>query len=383
MKTAKLKVKGMHCNSCETLIERAAQKVEGVISIKADYAKETAVIEYDENKVRIDTIKTAINEKGYDCEEIDHHQNKKHNEEYLTVDKRLIGTILGIAGLFVVGYFLFHLTDGFAIPQISQNMGYGLLFAVGLLTGFHCVGMCGGFVVSYTANDAQKGKKPYKSHFNYGLGKVISYTVIGAIFGLIGSIITFTPMIRGVAGILAGLFLVLFGLNMLGFMPWFRRFRLRSPKSLNNMVGKKSTESKSPLVIGLLNGLMIACGPLQAIYIMAAGTGSWIEGAKLLFVFALGTLPVMISFGFLTSFISKRATHRILKASGVVVIILGLIMLNRGLALTGTGYDTSSLFASVSTSDVGISGNAVAFDGEYQVIKMDVTSKGWEPDKFV
>jgi sulfite exporter TauE/SafE len=90
-------------------------------------------------------------------------------------------------------------------------------------------------------------------------------------------------------------------------------------------------------IVGLLIGLMIACGPLQAIYIMAAGTGSMIEGAKLLFVFALGTLPVMLSFGYVTSFIGAKATREILKFSGAVVIILGIFMINNGLALTGAG----------------------------------------------
>ncbi len=94
-------------------------------------------------------------------------------------------------------------------------MGYGLLFVVGLLTGFHCISMCGGFVLSYTAKNAQNNKSSYLDHFWYGSGKVISYTIIGAIFGLIGSIIAFTPLMRGIIGVLAGLFLVIFGINML------------------------------------------------------------------------------------------------------------------------------------------------------------------------
>ena len=170
--------------------------------------------------------------------------------------------------------------------------------------------MCGGFVVSYTAKNAKEGIKPYKSHCMYGTGKIISYTIIGAGFGLLGSIIVFTPMMRCVAGILAGLFLIIFGLNMFNVFPWLRRIRIKMPSFLNRFVNKESKKHNRPLIIGLLNGLMIACGPLQAIYIMAAGTGSMLEGAKLLFVFALGTLPVMLGFGFLTSFIYPSAGHR-------------------------------------------------------------------------
>ena len=369
-----LKVKGMHCSSCETIIEKRVIKIPGVTKVIAHYPSEKVTINFDNDKTNIDKISKIIEEKGYEC-------SPEENSKPFTIDKKIIGISFGIIGLLIIGYFLFKIVEGVNLPEISQNMGYGLLFIVGLLTGFHCVSMCGGFVIGYTTKDAEKGIKPTRSHFMYGLGKTISYTIIGATFGLIGSIIAFTPMMRGVAGIIAGLFLIIFGLNMLNIFPWLRRIRIKMPKFINNFVGKETQKQNSPLIIGLLNGLMIACGPLQAIYIMAAGTGSMIEGAKLLFIFALGTLPVMIGFGFLTSVISKKATNKILKISGVIVIILGVVMMNRGLALTGTGFDTTSLLASVSANE--ITGNSIEIQDGYQVINMEVNRYGWEPNKFV
>jgi len=102
-------------------------------------------------------------------------------------------------------------------------------------------------------------------------------------------------------------------------------------------VGKEYRKHSNPFIIGLLNGLMIICGPLQAMYVMAAGTGSWSGGAAILFFFGLGTLPLLLGFGFLTSLLSANLTPKLLKASGVIVIILGTVMLNRGLAVTGSG----------------------------------------------
>ncbi len=374
----KFKVEGMHCGSCEEVIKRTVAKIDGVSHIEVDYVKQAGEVEYDPKKTNIEAIIEVVVEKGYGCNCVDGQEKEK----YVKKNKnRLLGIISGVIGLVIIGYFFFMLTEGISLPEISQNMGLGLLFLVGLLTGFHCISMCGGFVISYTTKDAKEGRKPHVSHLMYATGKVISYTLIGAAFGLLGSIIAFTPAMRGIAGILAGIFLIVFGLNMLNVIPGLRKFRIKTPSFINKFVGEKSG-SASPLIIGLLNGLMIACGPLQAIYIMAAGTGSMIEGAKLLFVFALGTIPVMLGFGFLTSFVSKKATHKILKASGVIVIILGLIMVNRGLALTGTGLDTTSLLASVSAGD-DITGNAVNVEGGYQTINMDVTRNGWEPDTFV
>ncbi|MBN2567379.1 sulfite exporter TauE/SafE family protein [Candidatus Woesearchaeota archaeon] len=374
---------GTTCESCAEVIRRQALKVAGVTSVTFDYPSETGTVTYDPGLADIDTILLKIGEKGYSCSILADAPAPR------TAGSRTAGWFFGLLGLLIVGYFLLRMAETIPIPTISQNTGLGLLFAVGLLTGFHCVAMCGGFVVSYTAHGAQKGVRPARLHLMYAVGKTVSYTVIGAAFGLLGSIIAFTPAMRGVAGVLAGLFLIVFGLKMLNIFPSLRRFGLRMPSAVARFAGTTSRRHSSPLVIGLLNGLMIACGPLQAIYIMAAGTGSMLEGAKLLFVFGLGTLPVLLGFGYVTSIISSRATTKILKASGALVIVLGIVMLNTGLALTGTGYDVTSLMAKAGQGGIL---PVIAYEADdaplqpedgYQVIEMKVTRSGWEPDRFV
>ena len=374
MKTTTIQARGMHCPSCERLIERSLQKTSGVSKVDADYPTEMVKVTFDAKKTSIKKIKKIIESKGYDC-----------SEESTTVtsfESKLIGGLVVVIAILLVSYYIFELSESVVFPAISQDMGYGLLFLVGLLTGFHCISMCGGFVMSYTAKSAKAGKPVYKSHLMYGVGKTVSYTIIGAAFGLLGSIIAFTPMMRGVAGILAGLFLLLFGLKMLNVLPFLRNFRFNTPKFIQKFVGKESSKHNDPLIIGLLNGLMIACGPLQAIYIMAAGTGSVFEGAKLLFVFGLGTLPVMIGFGFFASFVSSKLTHKILKLSGALVMIFGLLMINNGLALTGTGFDATSLVVSTRGAD-SFAAPTPQVEGDYQIIRMDVNRYGWEPDRFI
>ncbi len=376
----KIDINGMVCESCEKIIEKKLSQVDGINSVKASYTENNIDIDFDSNKIKESEINQKLSEIGYDPKII----KKETGAENATKEPipKVLAIIWAIMGIIIIAFFVSKISK-INIPVISANMGYGLLFLVGLLTGLHCVSMCGGFVLSYTTKNAQAGKSSHKSHLMYGLGKTLSYTIIGAIFGLIGAIIAFTPMMRGVAGVIAGIFLILFGLKMLNIFPILRKFQLRTPQFLARFVGKESKEHSNPLVIGLLNGLMLACGPLQAIYIMAAGTGSMIEGAKLLFVFGLGTLPIMLGFGYIASYLSNKATHRILKASGAIVIILGLIMVNRGLALTGTGYDTTSLLASASSNNNAVTGNAITTEGKYQVIEMDVTRGGWVPDTFV
>jgi sulfite exporter TauE/SafE len=290
--------------------------------------------------------------------------------------------LLSLCGIFLLLYLDSLLGKHAELPQAGgASLSYGLLFLVGLFTGFHCVGMCGPLVVSYTVNAAKRSGSTYWAHTFYGIGKTLSYTAIGALFGGLGAIVTFTPFLRGVAGIAAGIFLLLFGLGMLNVFSGLSRFRIKTPGFLMRFIGRGVRKRSHPFVIGLLNGLMIICGPLQAMYIMAAGTGSPVEGAKLLFVFGIGTLPVMLGFGVLTSALSARVAPKLIRASGAIVIALGAIMLNRGLSMTGSGYDFNSLAARFSRETAPAPAGEEAQAG-VQVIRMKVTAKGFEPDHF-
>jgi hypothetical protein len=116
------------------------------------------------------------------------------------------------------------------------------------------------------------------------------------------------------------------------------------------------------------------------LYIYAAGTGSMIQGGLSLMTFGLGTLPVMLGFGGFANIISHNATRKILKVSAIIVLVLGLIMLNRGLALAGSGYDVKSLI--IGTGNVDSTNIFIDSEG-YQVIKMEVDKNGWNPDNFI
>jgi len=384
----KLKINGMSCTACENVITKELKKLEGIEHVKVSYSKEMAEIKYNETKTKLADIVDAIESKGYECIEgvelagktqgiEEKKQTIKHTVPPRKLNYKHLSLSIGVLILMIGAYFILKNTTGLALPELGPGTSLALIFVIGLLTGFHCIAMCGGFVVSYTAKEATTSNKiNLKSHLMYGVGKTITYAVLGAFFGLIGSIFTFTPLLRGIAGILAGIFLVLFGINMLGIFKWTRKLQIRGPKFINDLQGK--SKSKNPFIIGLLNGLMIACGPLQAMYVFAAATGSITQGAVTMLVFGLGTLPVMLGFGIVASLVSSQLTKKILKASAIVVIILGMVMLNRGLALAG-GPNLSTI-TSVSAGD---NTNTVNVQNGIQEINMDVTTSGYEPNKFI
>ncbi len=380
--TAAFLVEGMMCTSCEERVKKAAESVDGVYKASADHKTGKAEVVYDPEKTSIDKIFESIRKEGYSCSL---PGTKKSPKDRLI--SGAVSVILVLAGAYLLFGGLFEAD----IPNIDQNSSLFLIFILGLATGFHCVAMCGGFVVSYSTKQALKGSGSVGSHLVYGAAKTLSYTLIGGLFGLIGSFIVFTPELKGIASALAGLFLILFGANMLGLI----KFRLGSGPGL--MEKLTAGRSGNPAFIGLANGLMIACGPLQAMYVLAAASGSAFTGALFLLVFGLGTLPVLLGFGVLTSVISSRFTNRILRYSGVIVILLGLVMLNRGMVLAGTGYDLKTLFGGSEKIPVTTTTTLPPWSGAsttpgngattstvqaYQVIYMNVTAAGWQPDTF-
>ena len=74
----------------------------------------------------------------------------------------------------------------------------------------------------------------------------------------------------------------------------------------------------------------------------ALGTGSAYKGALAMLIFSLGTVPLMLTFGALSGLITKGYTKTLLKFSGILVVVLGMVMGTRGLALVGVNIPTTA-----------------------------------------
>lgn len=332
----KLTVGGMVCTSCASRIESALGKLEGVQKAKANYGSGTVIVSYDTQKVSLADIVKTIERMDYTAKP-DESTMQVSREESRKEKKGKASTI--IAGFIIVGlavFLMFSNTLGLSfLPEIDASMGYGILFVVGLLTSVHCIAMCGGINLSQCIAHQTGGEQTLKTKMRpsllYNLGRVISYTIIGGIVGALGSVISFSGTAKGVVAIIAGLFMMIMGLNMTGLFPWMRKLMPRMPK----VFGKKAREKKrGPFIVGLLNGLM-PCGPLQAMQIYALGTGSVFAGALSMLMFSLGTVPLMFGFGAVSSLLSSKFTKKLMKVSAMLVVALGVIMLGRGLTQSG------------------------------------------------
>ena len=201
----------------------------------------------------------------------------------------------------------------------------------------HCVGMCGGIVVAYSS--IKLGGEPSKgyqaaAHLLYSLGRVTTYTTLGAIFGYIGGVITFNNIANGVLLIVAGIAMVLAGLSLLGKIKFLTIIEHSfSSSGFYKDAFKKILNSKSLFsfyLLGLLNGLL-PCGFVYFFAIAAASTASPLYGALVMFIFGIGTIPAMFGLGFLTSLASSSSFRNMMMSlSSIAVILYGIFTLYNG-----------------------------------------------------
>lgn len=328
-------IQGMTCGHCEKIIHKALMKVEGVKEAHVSFKSSAAHITYDSEKASEVQLYEAIHRAGYEVAQDQQADPKSGALNPLQ--------LAGIGVILAALYMIVNRTIGFNfIPELQSSMSYGMLFVVGLLTSLHCIAMCGGINLSQCLAPKADGTSApgWRPSLLYNGGRVISYTVVGGIVGALGSVISFSGGARGLIAVLAGAFMVVMGINMLGLVPAFRQLHIQLPAGLRNALMGKSGD-QGPLVVGLLNGLM-PCGPLQAMQLYALGTGSAAAGALSMFFFSIGTVPLMFGFGALSTLLSKRFTRNMLRFSAVLVILLGAIMMQRGFSLNGASLVTIS-----------------------------------------
>jgi sulfite exporter TauE/SafE len=230
-----------------------------------------------------------------------------------------------------------------------------VLFVAGILTGFHCLSMCGNFVLGYSLRTDKK--IGLINHINYNAARIVSYTISGALLGLLGKSLNIDG-IAPFATIAGALFLIFLGVKMLGIksrysissLPLINRFyHLISERIMRIRKSNDKLPLGSEVWIGLLSGFM-PCTPLQAAQIYAVGTGDPAAGALAMFSFGLGTVPLLFAYGLIAGRISLTFREKIQKISAVVVLVLALILINRALILLDSPVTAGKIFSTLTAA---------------------------------
>ena len=194
----------------------------------------------------------------------------------------------------------------------------------------HCIGMCGGIAIAYSSTKIDTvwdKNRQVLAHILYSAGRITSYMFFGALFGYIGSVISFSNIANGVLLIIAGSVMLLVGISLSGklkFLTYIEHLIQNSNwyhKSFKELL--QSEFLGSFYILGLLNGLL-PCGLVYFFAITAASTASAIDGAIVMLIFGLSTVPAMFSLGFFIGIFRKTAVRdTMMKLAFIGVIIYG------------------------------------------------------------
>ncbi len=209
-----------------------------------------------------------------------------------------------------------------------------LVFVAGLLGSAHCIGMCGPFAL-IVGSQAANWKSNLGRQSVYTLGRVFTYSVLGAIAGAAGLYVqeNLSTIVNAAAvlAMIAGGFLIYQGLAA---AQVFTR-RSTGPTKAGCFAREffssflKAPGLQNLFLAGLFTGLL-PCGLVYGFLALAAATRSPILGASLMAIFGLGTAPIMMLTGCGGSLLGLIGRKRVFQFAAWCVVLTGVISIARG-----------------------------------------------------
>ncbi|TRX57514.1 sulfite exporter TauE/SafE family protein [Thalassomonas sp. M1454] len=214
-----------------------------------------------------------------------------------------------------------------------MNIDFISAFLIGVAGAGHCVAMCGGITSMLTANINSPQKSNLPLILSYNFGRILSYTIAGAIAGLTGSLaaqsigvhISWLRLIAAIFLILLGLYIgkwafILNRIEGIGQYLW----RYLQPLSKRFIPVKNPTQA---LLLGAVWG-WLPCGLVYSTLTWSMASATWYNGALIMFAFGLGTLPALLTlasgFSFITNLLKSQNTRNV---TAVLLISYGLYSL--------------------------------------------------------
>lgn len=381
-------IKGMHCASCEILLEQSISQVPGVRKVTVSRKKGIAAIEFSDNRPHDDAVANAIQSAGYTLGIAGKlHWFSHDGDEWLEI-------LLGISALSVLWMIgtLMGAWSGFG-AKFSSAPTYPIVFVIGLTAGIStCMAIVGGLVASFSASYAETHQyatrwERFKPNLFFNAGRLVSYAVLGGAIGALGSAIKLSAGFTGFLVLAAGLVMLYMGLKLTGISPKLSNMSFTLPKKLGAMLGMRSKDkegnneySHKEAFIGGALTFFLPCGFTQAMQLYAITTGSFVSGAIIMALFALGTMPGLLGIGALTSVLQGKKARTFFRFVGLIVVALGFVNIANGLNAGGWNITLPSSFTS-SFGNAAPAVSAVTEDGE-QVVHMTQTANGYSPNSF-
>lgn len=376
----------MHCASCEVLIERKWKRIPGVHKVSVNHATGRAEILASQEPA-LEQLEQPIRDKGYTVSREDEAGGGAVHHRATARDYKEIGIVFFII---VALYLILKRLDILPEIGVTENMGYGLVFMIGLVAAMStCIAVTGGLLLAVAAkynerNPNLTGAQRLRPHLYFNLGRVVSYTVLGGAIGGLGSVITLSTKTTGFIMIIASLVMIILGFQLLKLFPGLKRFQPKMPKFIAHKIHDWSNADNktAPFFLGG-STFFLPCGFTQALQLYVLSQGDITTGALTMFFFSIGTLPALMSLSAISSFTRGAFQRYFMKFAGVLVILLGFSNINNGLALTGNSISFGN-GGDVKGSDTEVASNDpnVTIVNGVQVVEMAVNGLTYTPSRF-
>ncbi|MBI5457858.1 sulfite exporter TauE/SafE family protein [Candidatus Kaiserbacteria bacterium] len=330
-KTYTFHVSGMHCNACILMTESELTGIPHVTNAKSSLATHSVEVtgSFGDKTPEIiaEELTKVLRPHGYSLSTERIRKNAGWGD---------FAYALPIALVFIVGFAILQ-KAGLANLITGPSVSYGTAFIIGLIASVSsCLAIVGGLVLSLSASSAKEGGT-WRTQALFHVGRLGGFFVLGGVIGLIGSSFHLGLTLNIVLGIVVAVVMFILGVNLLDVFHFTKRLQIAMPSFLSRHVvrGSKHDHYLAPLFVGI-GTFVLPCGFTQSMQLYALSTGDFMHGALTMFVFALGTFPVLA----LLSFGSLNIAHKpwkgiFFKTAGIIVIALALFNLANALATAG------------------------------------------------
>ena len=377
-------VKGMHCASCEILIEKKLLELGNIKSVEASMTKGEVLIEYDGEKPTIERLNEIFKKEGYVFSDLSKEvvNGFKLKEFFISLDIGLL-IIIGFIGLNKMGLS--------GLINVSSKSSLPVFFVFGLIAGISsCAALVGGIILSMSKqwgelySDADSTWKKIQPHLIFNAGRLISYGVLGTVLGAVGSKLNFSLNFGPILVIAVSVMMIFLALQMFGFKA-FRKFQFTMPKFITRFIANESNFKGRymPFLMGAFT-FFLPCGFTITAQGLALISGNAIQGGLIMLLFALGTLPMLLFIGLSSVKFSHKAhlSDRFLKVAGILVLFFALYNINAQLNVLGfSSLSDIKLNPNQQTTNDNEEGLPPIVNGK-QILKMDASSRGYSPSYF-
>lgn len=330
-KTYTFHINGMHCNACILMTESELMNMPYVTHAKSNLNTHSVEIigEFGDRSPEAiaEELTQALIPYGYT----------------LSIEKNAhvagwgdFSYALPVSVVIILGFLLLQ-KAGLTSFITSSDVSYGTAFIIGLIASVSsCLAIVGGLVLSLSASSAKEGGT-WRSQMLFHIGRIGGFFILGGLVGLLGNSMHLGLTANVILGSIVAFVMLILGINLLDVFHFTKKLQFTLPARFSKHVvdGSRNDHYLAPVLVGI-GTFFLPCGFTQSMQLYALSTGSFIQGALTMFVFSLGTFPMLA----LLSFGSLNIAHKpwkgiFFKTAGIIVITLALLNLANALATAG------------------------------------------------